>query len=364
MANATNRLRVGLIGASPRGGWGAQSHLPALQALPDIELAAICTAHEETARASADKFGVALAYHHHQDLLANPDIDVVAVVVRVPVHYDITRDVIDAGKHVYTEWPLVRTAAEAQQLVDAAKAKGVKTMVGLQRRASPPHIRLKELVAEGYVGEVLSVHFNAQGSGVLVNTSERSWRRDKRLGTNTMTVTFAHELDAVLTAVGELTQVSGLVTTQVPQWYETDTKQYVDVTSPDNIVMEGRLMNGAVITAHVGVQPYHGNGYRLEIYGREGTLVMVPGGETAYQILGGRNEDKALQVLPIPDRLTWVPDTLTGGAFNVGQMWAKFAESIRTGKRIEPDFETGVQRHKLLEAIQRASETGQRQDLD
>ncbi len=363
MTNATKRLRVGLIGASPRGGWGAQSHLPALQGLPDVELVAICTAHEETARASAEKFGVPLAYHDHRDLLANPDIDAVAVVVRVPVHYEITRAAIEAGKHVYTEWPLVLKTAEAQQLADAAKAKGVKTMVGLQRRASPPHMRLKELVAEGYAGEVLSVHFNAQGSGILVNNSERSWRRDKTLGTNTMTVTFGHEIDAVLAAVGEPAQVSGTVTTRVSQWYETDTKQYVDVTSPDNIMMEGRLKNGAVITAHVGVQPYHGNGYRLEIYGREGTLVMVPEGGTAYQILGGRNDDKALQVLPIPDRLTWVPDTLTGGAFNVGQMWAKFAESIRTGQRIEPDFETAVQRHKLLEAIQRSSESGQRQEL-
>lgn len=364
MTNATKPLRVGLIGASPRGGWGAQSHLPALEALPDFEIAAICTAHEETARAAAEKYGVKLAYHDHRDLLANPAIDVVAVVVRVPAHYGITRDAIAAGKHVYTEWPLVLTAAEAQELVGAAKAKGVKTMVGLQRRASPPHMRIKELVAEGYVGEVLSVHLNAQGSGVLVNASERSWRRDRQLGTNTMTVSFGHETDAVLAAVGDLTEVSGLVTTQVPQWYETDTKQYVDVTSPDNIIVEGRLKNGAVMTAHVGVQPYHGNSYRLEIYGREGTLVMVPAGGATYQILGGSNQDKALQELPIPDRLTWVPETLTGGAFNVGQMWAKFAESIRTGGRIEPDFETGVQRHKLLEAIQRASDTGQRQKLD
>ena len=363
MATATQRLRVGLIGASPRGGWGAQSHLPALQTLTETELLAICTAHQETARESAKKFGVELAYHNHKDLLANPDIEAVAVVVRVPMHYEITRDAINAGKHVYTEWPLVLTSAEAQTLVDAAKAKGVRTMAGFQRRASPPHMRLKELVAEGYVGEVLSVHFNMQGSGVLVNTSDRSWRRDKGLGTNTMTVSFAHEIDAILNAVGEPTEVSGRVTTQVTQWYETDTKQSVHVTSPDNIIMEGRLDNGAVITAHVGVQPSHGNGYRLEIYGREGTLVMAPAGGTNYQILGGRNDDKALQELPIPDRLKWVPDKLTGGPFNVGQMWAKFVESIRSGERIESDFETGVKRHKLLEAIERASETGQRQKL-
>ncbi len=364
MTTTNQRLRVGLIGASPQGGWGAQSHLPALQTVAETELLAICTAHEDTARAAGEKFGVERAYHNHADLLANPDIDAVSIVIRVPKHYEITLDALNAGKHVYTEWPLVLTSAEAQGLVDAAKANGVRTMVGFQRRASPPYMRLKELVAEGYVGEVLAVHFNMQGSGVLNNTSDRSWRRDKSVGTNTMTVNFGHEIDAVLNAVGELTEVSGRVTTQVTQWFETDTKQYVDVTAPDNIFMEGMLGNGAVITAHVGMQPHHGSGYRLEIYGREGTLVMIPKGGGDFQILGGKGDDSALQEMPIPERLTWVPDTLKGGSFNVGQMWARFAESIRTGEHVEPDFATGLKRHKLMEAIERASETGQRQTLD
>jgi predicted dehydrogenase len=364
MTSTTRPLRVGLIGASPQGGWGAESHLPAIEALPETELLAICTAHEDTARAASEKYGVERAYYDHKRLVNDPDLDAVAVVIRVPVHYQVTMDAINAGKHVYTEWPLTLTSAEAQELADAADAKGVKTRVGFQRRASPPHMRLKELVAEGFVGEVLSVHFNMQGSGILENTSARSWRRDKRFGTNTMTVSFGHEIDAVLNAVGEVTEVSGRLSTQVTRWYETDTGQYVDVTSPDNIIMEGRLENGGVVTAHVGVQPFLGSGYRLEIYGREGTLVMLPRGGGDFQILGGRKDDRALQEQPIPERLTWVPEGLSRGAFNVGQMWFKFAESIRTGERIEPDFKTAVSRHKLLEAIERASETGQRQRLD
>src|SRR2546427_4566534 len=56
-----------------------------------------------------------------------------------------------------------------------------------------------------------------------------------------------------------------------PQWFETDTKKYVDVTSPDNIVVQGRLENGAIVNAYCGVHPHHGSGHRFEIYGREGT---------------------------------------------------------------------------------------------
>lgn len=364
MTTTARRLRVGLIGASPKGGWGAQSHLPAIQGIGTTELLAICTAHEDTARASAQKYGVELAYHDHKEMLANKDIEAVGVVTRVPTHFQLTLDALNAGKHVYTEWPLALDSKQAQTLVDTAKKMGVKTRVGFQRRASPPHMRLKELVSEGFVGQVLSVHFTMHGSGILTSASDRSWRRDKTFGTNTMTVGFGHEIDAIMNAVGEITEVSGVVNTQVPQWFETDTKKNVDVTSPDNIMITGRLENGGVISAHVSVQPYLGSGYRLEIYGKEGTLVMAPGGGAdGFQIMGGRKDDKALTDQPIPERLRWVPSTLQGGSYNVGQMWSQFADSIKSGKRVEPDFETAVKRHKLLEAVSRASETGQRQKL-
>ena len=373
MTTATKRLRVGIIGASPKGGWGTDSHARAIQNIGTTELLAVCTAHEDTARASAQKLGVELAYHDHKEMLANRDIDAVAIVVRVPQHYQITLDAINTGKHVYTEWPLVLSSKEAQTLVDAAKKAGVHTRAGFQRRNHPAHMRLKELVAEGFVGKVLAVNFNMHGSGVLTNTSDRSWRGDRTLGTNTMTVGFGHEIDAVLSAVGEVTEVSGIVSTQVKQWYETDTKRYIDVTAADNIIMNGRLANGGVLNAHLGSQPYHGGPYRLEVYGTEGTLLMTPIGAAAgsyangwastYQIMGGKKDDKGLVEQPIPDRLRWAPSTLQGGAYLVGQMWAQFAESIRTGKDIEPTFETALRRHKLLEALQRASDTGQAQKL-
>jgi len=167
--------------------------------------------------------------------------------------------------------------------------------------------------------------------------------------------------------VGEITEVSAVVSTQVPQWFETDTKKHVDVTSPDNIMLTGRLESGAIVNAYVGVQPYHGSGYRLEIYGKDGTLAMIGGGEAGQEanrkIMGGHKDDKTLQELPVPERLKWVPEEVRklGPGYDVGQMWVKFAEAIRTGARIEPDFDHAVRRHRMLEAIVRASQTGQRQ---
>ena len=85
-------------------------------------------------------------FHDHRDMLAHPEIDAVAVVVRVPQHYQLTLDALNAGKHVFTEWPLGATLVEAQELADLARAKGVQTMVGLQARAAPGVTYMKELV--------------------------------------------------------------------------------------------------------------------------------------------------------------------------------------------------------------------------
>jgi predicted dehydrogenase len=366
MASA-ERLRVGLIGAGGR--WGPWAHVPALQGLPQTELYAVCTAHADTAQAAAEKYGVKHAYGDVKALGADPQVEAALVAVRVPAHYALTKAALEAGKHVYCEWPLGKDTKEAEELAALARKLKLRTMVGLQRRASPAFLYLRELIRDGYVGEMLSVNLSHMMSGVLTRTADRTWQRDVTLGANPLTITFGHAFDAMCMVAGELAEVSALVSTQVKQWHESDTGQYVDVTSPDNIMIHGRLENGAVVSATVGVQPYLGSSYRLEIYGREGTLMMLGGGDSGQEanrrIMGGKKGDKALAELPVPERLKWVPEEVrkVGRAYDVGQMWVKFAEAIRNGAPVEADFDHAVRRHRTLDAIVRASETGQRQKV-
>src|SRR6185369_1993615 len=97
-------VRVGLIGAAGR--WGPRAHAPALKGVSETELYAVCTAHEETARAAADQLRVARAYGSDNGLNADPQVEAVAVAVRVPAHYALTKHALEAGKHVFCEWPL------------------------------------------------------------------------------------------------------------------------------------------------------------------------------------------------------------------------------------------------------------------
>ena len=210
-------LRVGLIGAAGR--WGPSAHVPALKGVSETELYAVCTAHVETARAAAEKFGVARAYGDDEALNADAGVEAVVVAVRVPAHYELTRNAIEAGKHVYCEWPLGANTKEAEDLAALARKKNVRTMVGLQRRQSAPYLYMRELIQQGYVGQLLAVNMILMGGGVLTRTSDRTWQRDVTLGANTLTITFGHAIDAMCMVVGELTEVSAIVATQVPQWF-------------------------------------------------------------------------------------------------------------------------------------------------
>jgi predicted dehydrogenase len=96
--------------------------------------------------------------------------------------------------------------------------------------------------------------------------------------------------------------------------------------------------------------------------------MMIGGGEGGQElkrkIMGGRKDEKALQELAVPERFIEVPESIrTGPEYDVGQMWVKFAQGIRTGSTIEADFAHAVRRHRTLDAIVRASETGQRQKV-
>jgi predicted dehydrogenase len=84
---ATEKIRVGVIGASLRNGWGRDAHIPALSALREYEITAICTSRQETADETAKHFGIPLAFADPYKMVQHPDVDLVSICVGVPFHH-------------------------------------------------------------------------------------------------------------------------------------------------------------------------------------------------------------------------------------------------------------------------------------
>ena len=361
------KVKLGVIGANPNRGWGPRGHLPAIVASRDVELTAVCTTRMESAEASAAKYGAKLAFDDYREMLACPDVEAVAVLLRVPSHYQVTMDALNAGKHVFTEWPLGKTMAEAVEMRDLAEARGLRHMVGLQARANPAIVYARDLVADGYVGEVMACHVSVARGGVLNWPSDRSWQKDASLGANTLTIASGHTIDALRFVVGDFSSVSSVVSTQALQWLETDTRRYVDVTSPDNVLVSGRLASGAVASVYVSAIPWKAYGYRMEIYGLDGTLTATSDNTPQIEVVrlhGVKAGYPGLQDLPVPSKYTKVPaETPEKEPRNVGEMHVRFAGAIRNGTRCEPDFNTAVDLHRLIDAIVESSGQGRAVEL-
>jgi predicted dehydrogenase len=149
-------LGVGIIGVSPLRGWAATAHIPALRALPDYQIRALSARSAETARAAGEVFGVSAVFTDHEQLVTQPDIDVVTVTVKVPHHRQLVSAALAAGKAVYCEWPLGRDLDDARAMAALAAEQGVRTAAGLQARQAPAVEFVQELLGNGYAGEVLS----------------------------------------------------------------------------------------------------------------------------------------------------------------------------------------------------------------
>lgn len=361
-----NKIRVGMIGVTPNRGFSSIAHMPALQALPDFEVVAVCTTRQESADVAAHHYRVPLAFADPVKLARHPDVDLVTVCVKVPDHHDLVMAAIEAGKHVYCEWPLGRTSEESLRMLDAAEAKGVRHAVGLQGRVSPSINYVRDLIAEGYIGQPLSgtLSVNAPNWGA---TLDRAYQAAFANGANLMTITGGHNLDLLCYCLGEFRELSAFAVSQRDRIPLEGTGELVPKDVPDQLVVSGILASGAVVSAQVRGGMTRGHEFLFEIHGSEGDLVLAATTRASTQrqeltVQGARGTGTALADLPIPAKYRWVPDSVpTGSPYNVAQLYAKMGEAIRNGSPMHPGFDAAVTRHRMLDMVTEARRTGRKQ---
>ena len=360
-------LGVGIIGVSPVRGWAATAHIPALRALPSYEIRALSAHNAESARAAGEAFGVSAVFSDHEQLVTQPDIDLVAVTVKVPHHRALVSAALAAGKAVYCEWPLGRDLDDARAMAALAAKQGVRTVVGLQARQAPAMEFIQQLLRDGYVGEVLSTTMVGLSIPGDVVVQPNAYMLDKANGANLLTIPVGHSLDLLNYVLGEFAELSAVSDLRRPHITIEETGERIVKTAADQIAVIGTLRSGATASVHIREAVAGGTGFLWEINGTDGTLritadAAVPG-IFPLTVAGaqGRNEPAELAV---PTALTQKWPALTGlegaPAFNVGRAYAAFAADIVNETHTVPDFDDAVRRHEVIDAIERSASTGKR----
>jgi predicted dehydrogenase len=364
-------LGVGIIGVSPVRGWATTAHIPALRALPNYEIRALSAHSAESARTAGEAFGVSATFSDHEQLVTQPDIDVVAVTVKVPHHRELVSAALAAGKAVYCEWPLGRDLDDARAMAALAAEQGVRTVVGLQARQAPAIEFVQELLSDGYVGEVLSTTMVGLSVRGDVVGRPNAYMLDKTNGANVLTIAVGHSLDILNHVLGEFADLSAVSDLRRPLITIEETGEQIVKTVPDQIAVIGTLTSGATASVHIREAVAGGTGFLWEINGADGTL-RINADEAQPQIFPlavvgahGLNEPAELAV---PGALTqrWPAlSSLEGApAYNVGRAYAAFAADIHNGTHTVPDFADAVRRHEVIAAIERSSASRERMKLE
>jgi predicted dehydrogenase len=361
-------IRVGIIGIELGRSWAAVAHVPALQALPNYEIVAVSTRRKSSARAAGKAIGAKLAFDNHIDLVAHPDVDLVAVTVKVPHHAELVSAAIEAGKAVYCEWPLGNGLDEAVKMADSARRAKVPAAVGMQARCAPAVNYVRELVGDGYVGEVLST--TLIGSGLVWGSSidrPNAYTCDKSNGATMLTIPMGHTVDAVCHCLGQFASLSATTALRRTSTVLVDTGETLPMTAEDQVTFSGVLTTGAVANIHYRGGSFRGVNLLWEINGTDGDIQItgVSGHAQAVDLTlrGGRGADPALQPLPIPKEHRWVPDVLAGPSVNVAQAYARLADDMTDGGHRCPTFDDAVTRHRMIAAVEESASSGHRVTL-
>ena len=364
------RFRVGIVGLKPDRGWAMRAHVPALRALSEtFEIVGVANTSRASAEEAAAASGIPKAFADVAELVAAPEVDIVTVTVKVPPHLEIVKAAIGAGKHVYCEWPLGNGLAEAEEMAALARAKGVLGVVGTQARVAPEIEYLRHLIAEGFVGEVLSTTLVARGGalpggGTIPDKKTYAYLLDRANGATLLTIPVGHTLAALKEVLGEVAEVVAVLATRRSTALAADTGETLPVSAPDQVLVSGVLAGGAPVSIHYrGGAARDGEGLLWEINGTEGDIrISGPSGHTQMVKLsleGARGEARAFRPLEVPAsyRSGWPEDVEPG---NVARLYARMARDLRDGTRTAPSFEDAVALHRIIAAIEKAAECGRR----
>lgn len=358
----TNKpIRVGFIGLNPGIHWAATAHIPALKALSDkFVVTGVANTSLASAQRAADAFALPHAFESAQALVDSPEIDLVVVTVRVPHHHKLVTAALNAGKHVYCEWPLGNGLTEARELADLAEAKGVVAAVGTQMRVAPEVEYLRQLVADGYVGEVLSTTLIGSGNSWGPETdANHSYLHDKANGATMLTIPLGHTLAGVQEVLGGLHDLDARLLNRRKTALVTETNQSVPFTSHDQVLVHGSLTSGAAISIHYRGGMSRGTNMLWEINGTDGDI-QVTGANGHGQIVqlsirGAKGDSTELETLipPASAYEGWPDNSI---ARNVARVYALVAQDIHSGTRLAPSFRDAVALHETIDAIERSAQ--------
>ncbi len=374
-------LGVGMLGY----GFIGKVHSLAYQVLPmiydpapaRIKLVGAATASQKSAAKAVDQAGYEFGTTDWRELIARDDIDIVNCCTPNYLHRDMLLVALQAGKHVYCDKPLAMNLAEAREIVAAAEASGKQHQMNFQCRYIPAILRAKQLVEDGFLGEVFSFRAAYLHAGYIDPGRPMSWRLDaSQGGAGALFDLGAHVVDLIRYLLGDFASVLAVTETFIPERpVAKGATQKTPVNVDDMALVTARLAGGAIGTIEASRLATGTNDeLRLEIHGQKGALrfnLMDPNWLYVYDTrdaetpIGGERGFKAIETVqryPAPAVLPGPKFAIGWIRYHVASQFA-FVSALVEGRPTSPNLVDGLKAQEVLEACSLSARQGKWVDL-
>ncbi|MBQ3504202.1 MAG: Gfo/Idh/MocA family oxidoreductase [Oscillospiraceae bacterium] len=240
----------------------------------NVEVTAVCDMVEEKARAQAEKYGISRVLTF-EEILADPDIDIVLNITTPQTHYSLCKQILLAGKHTYVEKPLSLTYEQGRELVALAKEKGLCIGCAPDTFLGAGIQTCRRIIDEGIIGEVIGA------SAFMMCHGHESWHPDPEFyykrGGGPMFDMGPYYLTALVNLIGSAESVYAMTSIPAPQRTITSQPKYgqtIDVEVPTHVSGMIRFSNGAIGNIITSFDVWGSSLPRIEIYGKRGCIIV------------------------------------------------------------------------------------------
>ena len=341
-------VKVAIIGAS----FAQAAYLPALAHVEGAEVVAIASGRLASARAAADKFGVAHAYDDWQAMLDRHAVDLVCIATPTVLHAPQTLMALARGAHVLCEKPTAMSAGEAQAMLDAATAAGVVHMIDHELRFNPNRARIAAMIAQGDLGEIRHVNIANIGNS-WANPASRpmgDWWSLADQGGGRLGANGSHQVDMLRWWLGEVAWVTGAAPVMIPDRQDKATGAPWTATADDLAWMGLEMQSGALAQVFMSGVAAHNIGNLTQVFGSKGTLTLDNADEKLWFARAGQGFDEITEV----DPNAALPG-LNPGIWNVSvvAVMRELVAAIRERRPLErgATFVDGLANQKVLDAV-------------
>ena len=347
-----NPLRVGVVGA----GIGVH-YAESFQRIGDVEVVALCASSTRNAGPAADRLGIEAVFTDFDEMLAQLELDIVAIATPNDLHHPMTLAAVEAGAHVLCDKPLAMNSAQALEMLEAAERRGVRHIVPFWWRFLPVVTRAHELLADGSFGEPHFAYVRYLNCGWGDPHGPMRWQFDlTRSGTGALANIGSHAIHVLQWLAGDITRVCAHSAVNVAERTWPDgTVAHPD--AEDTVAFVAELRNGAPVSFLASSVAYQArSAFSVAVHCSEGSVGVAAESHWPHSAIGRltvmRRGDEGPRQLAVPGPPT--SGGLPAGAQPQDVAYtaiaAELVAAIRHARPAAPGFGEGLRVQEVIDA--------------